>query len=67
MILVVDDDDDPFDLSYYLDLLTRDNHLDTSSLLDFEIVAFERMIQRYLKNKNRFKKNDFIRIFGNLP
>jgi hypothetical protein len=51
MILVVDDDDDPFDPSYYSDLMIQDNHLDTSSSLDFEIVTFERKIQRYLNKK----------------
>ena len=49
MILAVDDDDDPLDPSYSLDLMRQDNHLDTSSSLDFEIVTFEHKIQRDLK------------------
>ena len=55
MILVVDDDDDP---SYYSDSMIQDNLLDTSSSLDFEIVTFERKIQKYLQKKY-FKKQIF--------
>jgi hypothetical protein len=64
MTLVVDDDDDDelpssFDLPCPLDSMTRDNHLDTSSSLDFEIETFERRIRRYLiRQENAFRSTN---------